>query len=460
MKKFLFATTALVGLYTASALADAPTVTVGGQLNFEAGARSQKNAFKNANVGGVAASSDLSATGNNPNTGGLNKPVTYNQKNFKFNNQTRVYVKAEGKSDAGFIYGGVVNLKTTANTTGNAVPQKTDNTYIYFESELGRLELGSNYSAAKALKVDSNNLSRASGGAGGGNWSNYVTPFNNLVGDALNYSTYPAMFWTSADHISDFGLAQSGAIEQSRKIAYFSPRYAGFQFGLSYAADSDNVGDIGNFDLVSYSNGALNDKGVRTVKNLFSGGVNYTQQFDQVTLALSATGEAGSSNTHNLRDINWDKTASGKKHPLKGYALGANLTYANFTIGGSYGAANKKFLANDLLANSCMLGKVANCGNGLSNNHPHYWTAGASYVQGPFGASLSYMQSNVQRNKYTNWSLGADYQLAAGMMPYVEANWFSLKASNNTPRATVGLPTSLNLRNRGSVYIVGTQFSF
>jgi hypothetical protein len=56
-------------------------------------------------------------------------------------------------------------------------------------------------------------------------------------------------------------------------------------------------------------------------------------------------------------------------------------------------------------------------------------------------------------NKFRLLSLGVDYKLAPGFMPYAEANWFSMKEGRET--------TSTNrLKNAGFIILAGTKLHF
>ena len=78
-----------------------------------------------------------------------------------------------------------------------------------------------------------------------------------------------------------------------------------------------------------------------------------------------------------------------------------------------------------------------------------YWTLGAAYESGPFGLSVTYLDSERADNELQNLVIGADYALAPGLTPYAEVSFFDADVSGTT----VG-------DNEGSVFLLGTTLNF
>jgi len=395
MKKITLTSIALATLVASTAFADNVQVGAGGSVQFDAGVRSQTKAYQqNASV---------------------------NQKTGYFNSKAKAYLKAVGKNDNGLVYGAVAGLHTTAmNNATKQLSNTNDRTYLFLESAFGRIELGSNYSAAKQMKVDAGSVARATGGTTDGVWTDVVS-FAGM--GAAN--PYDATFYMGSDLLTDYVSGVAGNAEEMRRVSYFTPRMNGFQFGLSYAPDSTNNGSGAVRELAN-ANAPFRD-----FKNVINGGVNFTQQYDQLTLSLSALGETGQGAAVLGADT------PGVKHKLQSYSFGGSLTYANFALAASYGATTKKSLAFD----------VATPVNNRKGSH--FWTAGASYVQGPMGASLTYLNSNHQRNRLKAVAVGVDFAAAEGLKLYAEDTFFRARSSTLTQAA-----------NKGSVFVVGSQLSF
>jgi hypothetical protein len=275
MKKLLLGTTAILGAvsFASVAAADAPRVTVGGFIDFQA----------------AHFDDDLAAAGVN---------------DYGFRNDTEIHFSVDGKTDAGLGYGAVVELEAdaTVDTTNSGL--NSDRTYVYLDGNWGRFELGTNTDSATALKVDASTIARATGGIDG-DWFRFVAAPN-------------AAFVVRPDlPVSHGGVTTPGDTENAGKITYYTPSFSGLQLGLSYTPDTDAKGQVATSAVATTSLGA-------GYEDVFSGGLTYNRQFDSVALGLSATGEMGDASVAGVQD-------------LEAYALGASVGFAGFSVAGSWG---------------------------------------------------------------------------------------------------------------------------
>lgn len=367
MKKILLGTTGLVAasaLFAGAAVAETPKVTVGGFADFQVGIMSD----------------DLDAA----------------QRGHGFRNDTEVSLSIDGKSDSGLGYGAVIDLEADVTADADGQGLNASRTYLYLDGNWGRFELGSNNSAAEALKVDAGSIARASGGINGG-W----TYFANATG-----STYITTTGLVQEHGSLLALGGE-TTDNVNKITYYSPRMSGFQLGLSYSPDSTDRGQT----VTRSDVGAAGD--------IFDIGVNYEGNWDEVSLSAAVTGEFGDSDTAGINDIGaWNA----------GLALG----YAGFSLAGSYTDWDDSMAVSGIDQDS--------------------WTLGAAYDFGAFGASVTYLDSTIDfgatENNFDNLVIGADYELAPGLTPYIEYSMYEFDA----PAGGVD--------NDGNVLLVGTLLSF
>lgn len=376
MKKILLGTTALIGaagLYASAASAATPTVTVGGFADFQ--------------------------------TGFVSEDQDTNRRGWLFQNDTEVHFRVDGKADNGLGYGAVIELEADVTADADGEGFNADKTFLYLQGGWGRVELGANIGASQALQVDARNVARATGGIDG-DWYDYV----NLLGTGGS-----APFIISPDLPVAHGAGTSagisgaaGSSEDASKVIYYTPRWSGFQLGLSYAPDAANTGTASGFNLTN----------VYGFENVWQGGVNYQGKISNVTVAASLTGELGDGKTAGFED-------------LAAWAIGGTLGYNGFSFGASYGDWNDS-------------GQV----KGASNNDSDYWTLGLGYVTGPFGASITYLDSEYATNDLSNLSIGVDYKLAPGLVPYAEVTFFELDRAGSTND------------NDGTVFLVGSQLSF
>lgn len=327
--------------------------------------------------------------GFNPNT---------TQDDVKFQNDTELHVTVGGTADNGLKYGAVIELEADITADDQGEGFNADRTFLYLESSAGRLELGGNVGAEETLKVDAASIARATGGIDG-NFFEYVD------------LTTGGAFVVRPDLPAQYGTTPlAGATEDATKITYYTPRFSGFQLGASYTPD---IGDVGT----SAGWSANNIQGQS--ENNFHLGANYTGEFEGVGVDFGATWLLGDGEGNNTEDLN-------------AYNVGGAVTVNGFSLAGSYGDWDDSLQT---------LG---------SNVDSDYWTAGAAYATGPFGISVTYLNSETGSNEFENISVGADYQLAPGLVPYVEVSFFDADSAQTTP----------NVDNDGSVVIIGTQLNF
>lgn len=373
MKKVLLGTSALIGAvaFAGAAFAEAPKVTVGGVADVQAGFESD----------------DFDA----------------NQRGHAFRNDTEISFKVDGKSDSGLGYGGEIVLE--ADVTDDADTQGTNaaKTYVYLEGMWGRVEMGSNIAPTNTMKVDASSIARATGGIDGDFY--YYMNAGTVTGNVI----------ITPDLIMDFGTTTFGneAWENATKITYYTPRFSGFQLGVSYIPSHDSSGQ----NIVRADNNA------GTSDQILAGAISWDGQWDDVSIALAATGEAGGSESNTTED-------------LRTWQVGGKLGYMGFSLAGSYGSWGD--------SNRTTAGNL---------DDSDFWTVGGAYEWGPFGVSVTYLKSNYEvttttDNEFDNLVIGADYKLAPGLTPYAEVAFFDQD-----------LPGVAN-DNDGTVVLLGTQLNF
>ncbi len=405
MKKILLGTTALIGavtLFAGAASAENPKVTVGGFADFQAG---------------WVSGDDLTDT---PGVAGDN------QRDYGFRNDTEVTVHVDGKTDQGLGYGAVIDLEADvgnpANNSGfGGVSSDADNqgfnasrTYVYLDGGWGRFELGSAEGADYTMKVDAANIARATGGIDG-DW-HYFANFTATA--ATPYVFDPRL---PASHGSLLVAGDESTINDN-KITYYSPRFSGFQVGVSYAPDLTDRGQVVT----------RTDEDGASAGDIISAGINYEGQFNEVTLAAAVTGQWGDGDT--------DTAAAGTgAEDIRAWNAGLQLGFAGFSVAGSYGDWDDSL----------------STGVAGTADESNYWTLGAAYDFGPFGVSATYFDSETDlfgagagTDEFNNLSIGADYKLAEGLTPYVEVSFYDMDA----PGAAAD--------NDGTVVLVGTELAF
>jgi len=153
----------------------------------------------------------------------------------------------------------------------------------------------------------------------------------------------------------------------SGKFTYITPRFAGFQAGVSY---------IPNFEAGGDNNSALTDVGTGDggrnagLGDGVAGGLNYTEKFGDfgVQGSLGVLWADAFSGAANLSNSN-----------LWAYNAGAQFSFAGFSFGGGWMWAQQG------------QGTATTRVNGTS------WTAGAAYEFGPYKVGLDYMSGDNNR---------------------------------------------------------------
>ncbi len=403
MKKLLFST-AIAGITAFSGIAYAGgsggghggvtttpgagvTVTVGGFIDVQAAMTDQDS---NAEVAGTGATRANHIT-----------------------TDTEIHLRAQGTSDNGITYGGVIELEADIDRDSNHEDKSggnADKSYIFLESNIGRAELGNNTGAQGAMKVDASTIARGVGGIDG-TWYHYVDTDGVAAGAAASTT---GMFIITPDLPTDHGPigGHPGDIEDATKVTLYTPRLHGLQGGVSFTPDQ---GDHGTASGLSSDTGADQE-------NVIGLGVNYDGDYDGLGVQASVTGEFGSAETATTED-------------LFAWAVGLGVSFEGFSVAGSWSDWGDSGLATT-----------------ATSDDQNFWTLGAAYEHGPFGISATYMNSEAtdgtNTDEFSNLVFSADYHLAPGFMPYVEVALFDLDEG------------AVATDNDGSIIMFGTELHF
>lgn len=363
---FLLTSTIAATLATSVMAASTPKVTLGGVINVQSAYSSEKSVFEAG------------------------------QRHQGFRNDTEVHVNAEGESESGLKYGAAIELE--ADVTGDARGEglNADKTYIWLEYGLGRWEMGNNAGPDQTMTVNAASIAVGTGGIDGDD--EFYINKNGVLGASPYFLFHPDLY----------SAATGGIAEDAAKITYYSPRFSGFQVGISYAPDN---GDGGQFATRNNTNGDM--------ENVIAAGLNYEGGWDGIDFSAAIVGERGDSEVSTMED-------------LGAWQAGATLGFENgISIAGSYGDWNDSGLTK-----------------GSTRGGTDFWTLGAAYSVDAWSTSLTYLSSDHADDRYHSAVAGVEYDLAPGLTPYAELTYF--KADE--------FGTSVD--NRGTVLLVGTYLNF
>jgi len=333
MKKVLLGTTALIagGLAAVPAMAADPIkIGVGGYM---------MQYFSAGKFGGTGV----------PGVSGVN----YRTPNYRYEGE--IFFIGQTKLDNGTTVGVRIELEAWAQggQTSNTSDQ-VDEEYIFAFGNWGRIEAGGVDTVAYKMFYGAPN---ALPGFGSGQ-------FNFAVGSA-----------TGAGGANGGNHAYAGTIgllpNDANKLNYYTPRFFGLMFGVSYTPHiSANTtgfgpGQANSAGTCGFLGGGGNAVFCNHAQNAYVNGVslaaNYLNKFGDFGVAAYfgwdfAAYDAGAVN-------------SGLQRAYHALAGGLQLSYAGFTLGGSFGWDNNGLIAG---------------------NENLFWTAGIMYETGPWAASFNY----------------------------------------------------------------------
>ena len=325
MKKVLLGTTALIagGLAAVPAMAADPIkIGVGGYM---------QQYFAAGHMGGITPGAF---------TVDYRTPTYYYEGEIWFIGQTKL--------DNGTTVGVRFELEgwTQGGQSANTADQ-VDEQYIFAFGDWGRIDFGGKDVAAYVMFYGAPSVLPGYG----------ATQFNFSAGSATTTGANGAGH-ANARAIGVFAV-------DANKLTYYTPRFFGLQFGASYTPYMARGGFTNAAATCGFLGGAGNAQFCPNAQNAFVNGVslsvNYVNKFGDLGVAVSfgwdhAAYDRGIVFSPNFRDYN-------------AFGGGAQISYAGFTVGGSFGWDN----------------------NGLvSGNENLFWSAGLAYETGPWAVSFTY----------------------------------------------------------------------
>lgn len=263
--------------------------------------------------------------------------------NEGFDQQTDAEIIFEGETtlDNGLSFG--VNVQLEGQTDGDQIDQQ----FAYVEGSFGRMEIGSTDSAPFLMSIG---VPSVGAGLDSGDAPNWIGAINgDLITTTFNFSR---------DEDSD------------HKLNYFTPRFYGFQLGVTY------VPELSEDD----NNGPRENNGVRD--NAFGIGANYNRTFNDFTVGASV----------GYMYYGDDEALAGDEP--ENFGVGLSIGYGGFTIAGAY---------NNL--SDSVAGELETFG------------VGATYEFGAAAVSLGYIHGDDDASAADSdaFELGLSYTLGPGV---------------------------------------------
>jgi predicted porin len=326
--------------------------------------------------------------------------------NFDFNTVGRFRLDLTGRNPEGLIYGGRLEVRhavQSGDPTANAnLFFRVANGFIGTPT-LGQLRFGSNGVLAVPQMFVGHIMGSIGTGLLDGDFGDYI-----YQGAGLNaIGVLANSFWYSA----------SGNVNRSTGIGYYSPQFFGFDFGISFAPNEyaflGGCGTSGAAFRDCDRTSTVNDDAEHKLRNIFDVMLRYRGTFGPVGIA--ASGGLRTADTTSAVGA-----ATARKNPTVGI-IGAEVTYAGFTVGGitTFGSANRGFAGG--AAAPIILPKNGN------NDGLFSWQIGARYTFGPFTVGGAYHELRSEGDltapadrRERGFGFGGSYALGPGISLFAE----------------------------------------
>ncbi len=348
-----------------------------------------------------------------------------------FRQEIRINFKGDTTFDNGLTVAVLVGINP-GSTNANTTETRLNRAYVDFRGKYGDVRFGQANSAlltdcvadpgnvTSNFGVNSPNVAFANGAkgvfAGHTPGGGVTTPVTGLTVGVAPFGSIGTCF----------GIENRGT-----KIAYFSPSFGGFTFGVSYSPSGSTANTSG-----SQGFGAGTDFQNAKATNVLSVGADYSHDFpDGLSLLVGGGGEWA------FGSYTAAGTHLGDKANPSTYILGAQLAFPNgFSIGASGAWVNNYkqagYAATD--ASSTSDGWVA--------------SAGVNYATGPFAVGLEGIYSSWQvvdnfflagstsgHDKIWGASLNGSYALGPGISLEAQVAYFKYDSAF---ASSPGIPTS------------------
>lgn len=274
---------------------------------------------------------------------------------------------------------------------------KTDEVYVYFQGSWGRVNVGQEDGAGYLLQVAAPSADSNVDGL-----RTTVQRFNFAVPGAA--AVMAGAFTPGQSSILDYDMAQGRYAE---KISYLTPKFSGFQAGVSWApeltddcAEGDPAAIVGPAGCYANGNQVGNnifgmnfDDNAGHYEHLVEVAARWDGEFDQVGLSIGG---------------GWGR--SNLEAPLGGAGLGTddrtqwnagiNVTFQQFSLGGAY-------LFDDNGATGPFDSETFLVGLGWDNGP---WHAGASWLNATHEQGVGSSETDIDRI-----TVGGTYTFGPGM---------------------------------------------
>lgn len=379
--------------------------------------------------------------------------TTYDElRTFAFKKDAEVHFTGETTTDMGLTVGVHAEMKLLGNSPsnygmgGNTNPgpgtgyswsyqdnrgnyNLIDESYIYFSGGWGRVNFGQEDGAAYLLQVAAPSADS--------NVDGLRPTVQGFTSDVWNDSTADAdwsdpwgNWWTSFTPTSTNTVLgyDNANFRQTDRITYLTPKWNGFQAGVSYAPQMgiSFIGD--NTGGMSYS-----DRTGPYYEHLWEASARWDGEFQGVGIS------AGGGYSHASTESDDTTTTNFGSDDLTTWDAGLNLTWQGWSLGGAYLHSNTGTASADADY------RVWDVGLGWDNGP---WHVGASWWNGDWETNswggAGNLTDDLQIDRYT---VGGGYTYGPGMSFRGAVSWMNIDtgtANDDTSPIQVTLGTDVN----------------
>ena len=324
-----------------------------------------------------------------------------NRRDYAFEmDDAEIHFKGSSKADNGLEYGFYIELQE-GGADGSA---GYDEANVFLSGGWGRLDLGSQDAIHNTWKLGAWSISADKDGAWDG---------NNLFERGGNTAYIGTDFFGGDD---------------ANKITYYSPSFGGFQVGASWTPGTNE----------SMNSGLGNDTGAAAGGRLVGGNGAQNNQLGIGGRYVGSFSGVGVEATARYARGDYKEAALYDRETAEAYGIGVKVTFAGFSVAGSY---------QDLGDSGLTAAQRA-----AGDDTGQWWDIGVAYGTGPYKMSVVYMQSEsdvgVNSDDVSYMQIGAGYAAAPGLDFYAAYQYVDLDR--------VGTVND----NEANLFMVGTQVSF
>lgn len=418
MKKVLYGTTALVA---AGVLASASAVAqdTGGPIEMRVfGYMTAHMAYTSQDTGAQKAVGDRRTFG------------FFREGEVRFGGQTRL--------DNGLLVG--VRIEIEAEDSLDQI----DEAYVFFDSPFGRVEYGSKDQAAAKMYYGP---------------PSSIPGFNPAIQNYVDWNTNAATGNVRSMNLMLYNF------NDAENLTYYTPRFFGFQIGVSYTPENCQAGNneaptpfhpsgCGG----SYGGQIQSDRSGQP-SDLFDVAANYVNTFNGIGVNVYGGWQGGALSTPNNVGLAPGSVVQDGNEKISAWGVGGNVSYAGFTVGAAYKYQNTGWLAS----------------SGGKNMDSKSWGVGIRYATGPWGVGAEYTEVKSKQglligpagniatatnipgeDKGTFLNIGGTYLLGPGITAFV--GYTHVRLTDGSNGVIPGTTNSVD--NTANVFRLGTNINF